>query len=352
MRNNKYLKWVTENTKTTWCNDSAIMEDLEGALAANAVGCTSNPPLTYEALTLTRELFTEELKKLDKNLSGDGKAIALIEIVVKHISKRLMDLYEKSNGEYGYIRSQVKPWISGDFDAMLEMGIRFSKFGKNIKVKIPGTDAGIDVLEELAALGIPTNPTVCMSVSQIVAAAEANERGRKRAIGAGLAPAQSTSAVVMGRLQDYLSSLNEKRNLNISVYDLEWAVIAMAKRCYRIFTEQGYHQKLMPAAFRCTKQVEQLVGGDMMMTIHPKIQDKIIQEDLKGQMTRNINAIDFPVDEEAVERVKKAFPEFVLAYEPDAIRKKDFDSYKGMAMTLDAFQNTGWNKLVEYPLEK
>ncbi len=189
-----------------------------------------------------------------------------------------------------------------------------------------------------------------MSVSQMVAAAEANERGRKRAVASGLVPASSTSAVVMGRLQDFLASLNEQRDLNVSVYDLEWAVIAMAKRCHTIFERRGYRQKIMPAAFRCTKQVEQLVGGNVVMTIHPKIQDMIIAEDERGQMSRIKEAINLPVDEEAVERVRKAFPEFELAYEPDAIQKKDFDLYKGMDMTLGAFDRTGWKKLEAYEL--
>lgn len=350
MRENRFLKWMAENTRSNWCNDSAIMDDLEAALKAKAVGCTSNPPLTFEALTTTPHFFLEDLKKLDKTLTGDDKVTALIGVVVGKISRRLKDLYEESGGEYGYIRAQVKPGFSADFESMLKMGIRFSKIGENVKVKIPGTCAGIDVLEELAAMGIPTNPTVCMSVSQIVSAAEANERGRKRALASGIKPASSTSAVVMGRLQDYLASLNEQRNLNVSVYDLEWAVIAMAKRCHEIFEEKGYHQKLMPAAFRCTKQVEQLVGGDVVMTIHPKIQDMIIMEDQSGKMSRIKDAIYLPVDEDAVQRVRKALPEFELAYEPDAISKKDFDGYKGMDMTLGAFDRTGWKKLETFDL--
>ena len=111
----------------------------------------------------------------------------MIGIVVRNISRMLGDMYQSSNGKNGYVRSQVQPSLLSDGEAMLKMGKKISSWGKNVMVKIPGTAAGVWVVEELAALGIPTTPTVCPSVSQIVAMAEANERGRKRAIEKGIA---------------------------------------------------------------------------------------------------------------------------------------------------------------------
>lgn len=345
MRENTYLRWMTENSNTRWCNDSAIIDDIKAALNYGAIGCTSNPPLTYEALTSTREVFSGELVKISENAAGDDRVVELIGVVVRHISKMLYDLYEKTGGQHGYIRAQVQPSLYSDAGAMLEMGKKFASWGKNIKVKIPGTAAGIWVLEELAAMGIPTNPTVCVTVSQVLAGAEAYERGVMRAVKNGLQPAPSTSAFVMGRLQDYLALLNKERNTGLSVYDLECAALAVTKRCYSIFIKRGYRQVLMPAAFRCARQVEQMVGGSVVMTIHPKIQDEIIKGEDEGTIKRKI-AIDCPVDAEAVERVRKALPEFDLAYEPKALDDRDFETYGGTLMTLKGFDVTGWQKLL------
>ena len=333
MRESAYLQWMAENTNTQWCNDSAMIGDIKAALNSGAVGCTSNPPLTYETLTSTPEIFSEELARIPENVSGDARVVELIGVVVRHISNMLYPLFEKTDGQCGYIRTQVQPGLSADADAMLKMGKTFASWGRNVKVKIPGTSAGIRVLEELAALGIPTNPTVCVTVAQIISAAEAYERGVRRAVQSGIKPAPSTSAIVMGRLQDYLSILNKERNAGLSVYDLECAALAVAKRCYRIFIERGYRQVLMPAAFRCARQVGQLVGGKVVMTIHPKIQDEIIKAEAEGTIRREI-AIDNPVDAQAVERVRKALPEFELAYEPEALDEKDFDTFGGTVMTL------------------
>ena len=51
MKEHGYLKWMAENTDTDWCNDSAIAAEIDAAMASGAVGCTTNPPLTFQVLT-------------------------------------------------------------------------------------------------------------------------------------------------------------------------------------------------------------------------------------------------------------------------------------------------------------
>ncbi len=345
MAKHEYLKWMAENTPTQWCNDSAKIDELQAALESGAIGCTSNPPLSYQTLTETPEIFREEFLRIRADAVGNDRALELIGVVVRHISGILRDLYLKSGGRYGYIRCQVQPRISADADAMLKMGKTIASWGDNIMVKIPGTAAGIQVLEELAALGIPTTATVCVSLSQILAAGEANERGIARARAAGIAPAASTAAIVQGRLQDYFTVLNKERGSVLSPFDLECAALAVVKRCYGMFVERGYSQILMPAAFRSYRQVEQMVGSAVHMTIHPKIQDEIIKADAEGKLSRQL-WIDNPVDEAALARVAAVIPEFIQAYEPDGLAVRDFDAYGATKMTLEGFDVTGWQKLL------
>lgn len=342
-----YLSWMAQNTDSKWCNDSAMEADIKIALNNGAVGCTSNPPLTFQALTETPEIYSEAVARIPDRVTGDDRVVELIGIVVRHISKMLFGIYQNTGGEHGYIRTQVKPKDSADADQMLKNGKIFASWGKNVMVKIPGTAAGIWVLEELAALGIPTNPTVCVSVAQIVAAAEAYERGIKRATAAGIKPAPSTAAIVMGRLQDYLTKVNEERNTGLTKYDLECAALAVAKKSYQVCVDRGYKTVLMPAAFRSARQVAQMVGGKVVMTIHPRIQAEIIKAEEEGLIQREI-AIDQPVDPEAVMRVSKALPEFKLAYDPEGLSVKDFDTFGATVMTLDGFDVTGWQKLLTF----
>lgn len=345
MSKQSYLSWMAENTITQWTNDSAVMSQLEHALENGAVGTTTNPPLSYEGLTVDNELYKEELASLSRDCSNDEFALEAMGLVVKRLSKRLMPLHEAKGGFYGCVRAQVQPSLRDDPEGMLEMGKKMSKWGKNVMIKIPGTEAGIWALEELAALGIPTNPTVLTTISQIVAAAEAYERGITRAEKAGIAPAWSTEALVMGRLQDYLSDLNKDRKAGVSVSDLEWASIALVKRSYEIFMKKGYKTVMQGAAFRCAMHVEQMVGGPFCSTIHPKVQKQVEEADAAGTIRRE-SCIEEPADQAALDRVAKAFPEFTLAMEPDAIKPRDFASYGAVKMTLDNFDVNGWQKLI------
>jgi transaldolase len=342
--NQTYLSWLASETNTHWNNDSAVHSQVETACIQGAIGVTTNPPLSHEALVADTGLYSATLAKLDKSLPDDEFAFQAMCLVVKHFSKYFLELHEKRGGFYGGVRAQVAPNLRANAQSMLDYGKRLATIGKNILVKIPGTKAGISVLEELAALGINTNPTVIVSVPQAIAAAEAFERGRQRAIQAGLSAPVSTCAVVMGRAQDYFASLNKERNLGLTATDLEWAVLAIVKRSYAIYQKKGYHSLIMPAAFRAPLQVEQLAGGNFWATIHPKIQAAVEDADKTGMIQRKL-FVDAPVDESAIKRVAAVLPEFKAVYEPDGLTMDQFDAFGGVAMTLDGFHE-GWKKLV------
>jgi transaldolase len=344
MRENLYLKWMVENTESRWCNDSALRDDYMGAIQYGAVGCTTNPPLSFEALTVNGGRFAEKLEAVRAKYSGREKVLEYFRLLVSEIAGEFLPVYEKTNGKTGYVRSQVEPRLSGDVLAMLAMGKTIGGFGKNVMVKIPGTRAGIFVLEELTALGIPTTATLCVSVSQIIAAALAYERGCARAKKAGLPAPASTGALVQGRLQDYLAGLNAERGNPVSTEDLETAVLAAIKRAYQILKTKGCALTVMPAAFRCVRQVTEIAGGPFEMTIHPKIQDLLIYADKKGELKRE-KRIDDPVDDAVLARVAKALPEFVKAYEPEGLSIDEFDRYGAVVMTLNGFDQ-GWQQLL------
>ncbi|GHV42701.1 hypothetical protein AGMMS49546_22230 [Spirochaetia bacterium] len=345
MAKNLYLSWMAANTDTRWCNDSALRNDFLSARDDGAVGCTTNPPLSFEALTTNTDRYGGKVKAVQAKFSGREKVLEYFRILVPDIAGEFYPVYEKSGGKTGYVRSQVEPRLAGDAEAMLAMGKTISTFAENVMVKIPGSKAGVWVLEELAALGIPTTATVCVSIPQMIAAAEAYERGAERAKKAGLKLAPTTSALVQGRLQDFLVVENEKTGNKVAPADLEAAMTAVLKRCYKIFKDRGYRAVIMPAAFRCASQVSELAGGVFEMTIHPKIQQLLIDADAAGTV-KHEKRIDAPVDEDAVERVLKGLPEFRRAYEPDGLKPDEFDSYGATVMTLDGFDKTGWQKLL------
>lgn len=339
-----YLSWLAGSTLTQWNNDSAVFAQIERAEKMGAIGCTTNPPLSHEALTVDTGLYGDALRGLGKSLPGDEYAFQAMSLVVAHLARHFRPMHDARGTFFGCVRAQVAPNQSRDGAAMLEAGKRLAALGDNVMVKIPGTKAGIWALEELAALGIPTNPTVVTTVAQVVAAAEAFERGCARAKQAGIKPAWSSCAIVMGRAQDYFSAVNQERGLNLATADLEWAALAIVKKSYAIFAEKGYASRIMPAAFRAAMQVEQLAGGEFHATIHPKVQDMVDAADVAGTIRREV-MIDRPVDSEALARVMAAMPECRQSLEPDALAPEQFDDFGSVKMTLHGFDVNGWQKL-------
>lgn len=340
-----YLKWMSENTSSRYCNDSALTSTVVHALDNGAVGVTTNAPLSFEALTTDQPQDLDPATLIDPGLEGDDRVTAMLGRVVRPIARRLEAMYESTNGQAGYVRSQVQPGASGDYDKQLRQGLTIAGFGRNVMVKVPGTESGIRVLEELAARGIPTTATVCVSASQILAAADAYERGVKRALEAGIAPARSTSAFVMGRLQDYLTRLNDTQNKGLTTEDLEEAVVAVARKLAAALAKRPNAPILMPAAFRHPRQVTLLAGAKVEMTIHPKIQSALEKWDAEEGIARE-EGIDRPLDQARIDRVRDAFPDFVKAFEFDAMTPDQFDGFGATIMTLDGFDQA-WLKLRE-----
>ncbi len=335
-----YMSWLASESGSHWNNDSALMEQILHAEKNGAIGATTNPPLSLEALYTERDFYTS---LPDRNLPDDEFAFQAMSLVVKRISDHFLPKFSGKSGYFGGVRGQVAPNQSRDSAAMLEYGKRLAAINPNVVVKIPGSKAGFQTLEDLAALGISTTPTIITTVSQAIYAAEAFERGVERAKKAGITPAWSTCAIVMGRAQDYFAKVNEKRGLGLSVHDLEWAALAIVKKGYEIFRQRGFGTVIMPAAYRCARQVEQLAGGVFCSTIHPKIQAMVEEADAAGEIRRE-KFVDAPVDVPAVERVLKVLPEFEQSLEPGGIPLDRVDEFGSFVMTLNGFDEA-WKQL-------
>ena len=86
----------------------------------------------------------------------------------------------RAHGRNGRLSVQTDPRFYRDTDAIVRQAEHFAALAPNIIVKIPVTAAGIPAIEEATYRGISINATVCFSLPQCVAVAEAVERGLRR----------------------------------------------------------------------------------------------------------------------------------------------------------------------------
>ncbi|MGO8695763.1 MAG: transaldolase family protein [Rectinemataceae bacterium] len=341
MAGKSYLQWLGSSTKTQWWCDSGDPREIDLALEHGAVGITTNPPLCAAAMRAWPVEWEAAVKFiLTAEKSPAAKAEALVRHVVMEGARKLVPIFQSSMGMLGHICGQVDPAKAGDRDAMLEMGHRFAAWAPNVSVKLPATSSGIDILEELAADGIPVTGTVSFTLSQLLAVAEAHAAGSKRAVAAGLKPAPCNAVLMIGRLDDYLQEVAADNRATASPDDIRQAGLAIAKRCYGIFQERKYTAKLCVAALRGTYHATDMAGADIVLSIHPKYQKALMSSDVPKE---EVYSRSVPPD--VLERLL-GIREFRRAYEPDGLRSEEFVAFGVTQRTLSQFTETGW-KLLE-----
>jgi transaldolase len=338
-----YLHWLTRHTRTAWWHDSADPAELALGLQRGAVGVTTNPYLAHLALRDNRALWAREIGEvLAANLPSEGKAEALMRIVVTHAADQLTPEFERSEGRRGYVCAQVNPAWAGDRDRMLAMAKRFHVWASNIAVKLPATAAGLDVLEECAAEGITVTATVSFTVPQVIAIAERFRLGIERANRNGIPPAKAFAVIMIGRLDDYLRDVARDSRAAATESDIRQAGLAVAKRACSIYKERRYEAVLLVAALRGAWHMTELAGANLVMSIAPKYQGVLLSENLPRE-----ERIDRDIDPAVVERLWE-MPEFRRAYAPDGMAAHEFLSYGLTQRTLAQFQEAGWSLLENF----
>jgi len=340
---NTYLNWVLENTSTKWWHDSAATAELELGLERGAIGVTTNPFLSNIAVRSDRERWAPEIDAvLARNLSGEQKAEALMQIPVMKAAAKLLPEYERTHGESGFVCAQVNPLRAGDRDCMYPMAKRFHTWAPNIAVKLPATAAGLDVLEDCTADGITTTATVSFTVPQVLAIAERHRAGSERAKAKGIKPGKCFSVIMIGRLDDYLREVAHDNQAAVSEADIKQAGLAVTKRAYSMYKERGYEAVLLVAALRGPHHLTEIAGADLLMSIHPSSQELFVAQDHPRE-----ERIDEPIPAEVIERLS-AMPEFVRAYEPDGMTPNDFIGFGATQRTLCQFAEVGWKLMESY----
>jgi transaldolase len=330
-----YLHWLVRETQTRWWHDSARSDELNRGLGWGASGATTNPVLVSQALIWQGE----HAVALPPDPDGDRQAEEFTRIIVQDTARALQPVYERTAGRDGYVCAQVNPVKAGHAQTMIDMARRFHVWAPNIAVKLPATAAGMEALEECAALGITVTATVSFTVPQVIAIAEAYRRGMARARQAGLALGRCFAVIMIGRVDDYLRDVAQDGRAGVDEADIRQAGLAIVKRAYGIFQERRYEAILLVAALRGAYHMVELAGADLVMSIHPTIQNRLVEPGVPRE-TR----IGVPVAPGTIARLR-TLPEFVRAYEPDGMAPAEFLAFGLTQRTLAAFVEGGWNKL-------
>ncbi len=327
----------TAQLGTDFWNDSCDLEELSEAVSNGAVGATSNPVIVSQVAGSHLDQWGPVIDQLITDypkLSEIEIGWMLVEIIGREASKLLLPVFEQSKGRKGRLSVQVNPVFYRDPEAMISHAEKIAEIAPNIAIKAPVTSAGLAAMEEMTARGISVTATVSFTVPQALAAAEAVERGLKKAHKAGISTnAMSPMVVVMvGRLDDHLKRVAAREQIVVEPGYLEWAGIAVVKKLYTIFRQRGYQSRLLSAAYRNHMQWSEFVGGDLALTIPYTWWKRFDASDVPAE-----DRINIPVDKHIIRTLAEHFPDFNRAYEENGMNIDDFASYGSTVHTLRQF---------------
>jgi transaldolase len=331
------LHQMTQTTPTCLWNDSASIDELTYAIENGAVGATCNPVIAMSVLkgdTATWRPRAESLLRELPTATEDTIAWKLVEELSVRAAKLLEPIFETHRGRNGRLSIQTDPRFFRDSDAIVEQAVAFNRLGPNMIVKIPVTAAGIPAIEEATYRGISINATVCFTLPQCIAVAEAVERGlrRREDDGNDIASMGPVCTIMVGRLDDWLKVVMERDGITLDPGYLEWAGVAVFKKTYQIFRERGYRLRLLSAAFRNHMHWSEFIGADAVVSPTSAWQKRLNAGDIEV-----IPRIDIPVDPKVVDELLTHFPDFRRAYSEGAISVAEFDQFGATRRTLRQF---------------
>ncbi len=197
-------------------------------------GLTSNPTIFEKAISGTADYDDAIRQKTKEGKSGESLFFELAIQDLKQAAALFLPAHQATDGMDGWVSLEVSPLLVNDAAATIEAAKRLhaSADCENLFIKIPGTPAGVQAIEESIFAGVPVNVTLLFSREQYIAAADAYWRGIQRRIDANLDPkVHSVASIFISRWDKAIMTkapLELRNRLGV----------AIAQRAYKAYCER------------------------------------------------------------------------------------------------------------------
>jgi transaldolase len=349
------LKSAPEPKRAVWSEQLSRLLDPASVAESGEMGfrgVTTNPPLSLQAIKGDPARWVariEDICRAEPSATVEDVYWTIYLEVVRHGAEMIRAVWDKSNGQYGFVSGQVDPRSATDYDAMLEQGLSIAAQGPNVMVKAPGSQEGYRIIEEMTARGISTNNTTSFSMPQYKACMDAVSRGlaRARKDNVDLSRWRSVITHMSARLTGLGDLLDQAslRGIEISSDEAQLAELAIMKRAYHYIRETGHPSKMLMCSMRVNKDdgsgrarslhIEKLAGGDFVYTCPPsyiaalmEVEDRLPEFDPQ--------AIDEELAPDLYDRLMR-IPYFRQAYEPDGMEPHQFSQFGPFISTAGEF---------------
>lgn len=345
----KYLQTIPEEKREKFAGWLDRLYNEKNPEKSVFRGVTTNPRLTRETLDWIPEVCKPWIKELKEKYQGSSLAELAWMTYTKITSegvKKYLPMFEASNYKYGHVSAQVDPRLITDTPEMLRQGIGLKALAPNIMVKSPATKEGVYNIMLLTALGIPTNATVCFTLSQILAVAEAVRQGKAigEANGVDYTKWRSVITLMLGRFEGAKEFKEQAAAAGVELTDeiLRWSGLAIAKKAVPILAQKGYESKLLLCSSRLGpvvdgKQmvwhIEKMAGEPVVYTINPEMIGDFLKL-YEDEPITNHRGEDIP-DDILAQLIK--IPYFRVGYEANGMSAEEFVHHPCSVSTAKGF---------------
>jgi transaldolase len=333
---NTPLGLMTSRGPTVLWNDSATHSELETSISWGAVGATCNPVIALSAIRSDLPRWSARIAELNHEMPEATESQIgwkVVEEISLEAAELLLPAFEKFGGYNGRLSMQTDPRLARSAKALADQAEYFSHLAPNIIVKIPATEIGIAAIEDATYRGVNINVTVSFTVAQVVAAAEAIERGLRRrdTEGKDTSTMGPVVTLMVGRLDDWLKQVHHRDGLCFDPGYLEWAGVAAVKKAVAELKARGLRSRVLVAAYRNALQWTEFVGGDLVLSPPFAWQQRFQASGIYPEPRMHI-----PVDPKILDALN-TMPEFRKAYDVDGLAPSEFADYGATRTTLRQF---------------
>jgi transaldolase len=332
-----YFHRINAETPTRFWVNNPSGADMDHAIAAGAINCTTNPAYCSKLLKSDPDYLHQVVDRVVEEISDDDLAA---DQVYQQVSCRVIEkfrpLYEESDGAYGYVTMQGDPRVDEDPTAIVQAALRYRNLGKNLMTKIPVIPSGLEAIEAAVAENIPVCATEVFTLAQAVRICELYEQAVKRS---GNRPIFFVTHI-SGIFDEYLEKVAKREAISISPAILAQAGCAIARKQYKLLKERGYHATLLGGGARGTHHFTELVGGDLHITINWSTAQQLVTADGAA-----VSRIDVETPQPVVDELCDKFVEFRQAFYEDGLTEKEFSNFGPLRLFRNSFLN-GWYLLL------
>ncbi len=179
------------------------------------VGATGNPTIFEHSITHDTT-YDEQMQQLLQEGKGPKEIYeALAMTDERTVADLLRPIYERTNGQDGFVSIEVSPYLAHDTERTLAEVRRFWRTidRPNLMVKIPSTPAGVPAIRQALSEGINSNITLIFSIENYRQVAEAylGALEERMSLGQDISRIASVASFFVSRVDVLVDTLLEDR---------------------------------------------------------------------------------------------------------------------------------------------